>query len=301
MKKFAALFAFTFLILSEARSQEIRFTFAPDDDLTFVTTSTVVRERDSGGVTQSDEVIAVTRTKINKTTTGWTVLTTPLSVDMTRNGEPVTSSPVMDILSRTAITYELDADGALVAIKGFDSVLSELSAQFSPEVADALAPMLNLEALEARTQAEWEGRIGGFVGNEVVVGDIFEGDSPFELPNGKSIVFQTTTTIEGTEPCGGTTCVRIKQVYTTDATEAGKLANAVVNEVSKQAAPGASLPEMDAMSGSISGQLTRLIDATTMLIYAEQSERTIEFVTGFSGSEPETSKMVESRVYEYEY
>ena len=102
---------------------------------------------------------------------------------MKRNGQEV-NNPIIGLLSKVTITYKLDKEGNLLDIVGYEKVMETLNSQFPSEVVEKLSPMLNTEALKQRDISEWYGRIGDYINKKISIGDVWEYEVPFTLPNG---------------------------------------------------------------------------------------------------------------------
>lgn len=280
---------------------EIRFSFAPGGNISFVQKLTTIKEKDIGDKgRQVDESVSTTKITMTRTKAGWNVLAKPKSIIMKRNGK-VIDNPIASLLSSAEITYKLDSAGNIIDIEGYDAFIDGISKKIPPKIFKQLAPVLNVEALKAKDEADWNGRIGDYLGIEVSIGDSFVTDVPFELPDGSTIHYNTRTKFLAIEPCAGKRCVRIDQVYDSQADNVAKITGGIVNNVTKAVAPGLGNSHPENNSASISGTVSRLIDPDTMLIHTERVTRIMEMKIDMPGSGLVPVKVTETRLYEFQY
>lgn len=286
----AALFAVILLLPLAAWSAEsVTFRFAPPDGTTFVQTLVTTKTLDAGVTGKRTDVQrSETRLRFDKTGDGWTLTATPISMTMTRDGQAV-QNPVLEAMLGSVITYRLDAQGNIVAIRGFGEVQERLLKALPPEAAQAVAKLVNEEAMVAKERAEWAGRIGDFAGQSFELGSSWTSEAPFALPTGEEIQFYTRTEIAEKARCGDKDCVRIRFRYDTDASALGAKVGQSMNEISKEAGG----PEVQIKKMTITGGGERLIDPATMLIHSETLERT----TNMEGMGVSTEK----REYTFDY
>ncbi len=292
----------SFILAGNAFSKDIMFSFTPKDGTTVTQKLSTTREKHLGPAgTQIDESFSITKVTYRKTKEGWDVKAQPISSVMKRNGQEV-NNPVVSLLSKLSITYKLDQDGFLKDIIGFETLMETVNSQFSPEVAQKLAPMLNKESLKQKEAAEWNGRIGDYLGKEISVGDTWQYEVPFKLPNGVNLNYKVRTHFKKQIPCGTSKCILIEQVYDS----AGEGMGDLMNDAAKSLPEGVeekeqSVPNVRQSGSSIQGRVTRLIDPTTMNIYEEELERTMQMEMDVPGQGRISTKMIEKRSYEYEY
>lgn len=301
--RLAITIMFTLLVTGviAQETDPIKFSFSPGEKVSFVQKLTMSKEKDLGnGNKQLDESLSTTKFTISRTGAGWEVLVQPQSITMKRDGKSV-ENPIVKLLSSAVITYSLGPDGNILDVAGYDAFINSIATVVPPEVFSQLSPVLNVDAMKAKEIAEWNGRYGDYLGVEVNVGDTFSATVPFQLPNGAAIEYDVETSIAALEPCGASTCVRIQQVYDSDARNAAKMSADMVNDLAQKAAPNAPTVTSDDNSASISGNISRLIDPNTMLIYGEQLTRTITMAIAIDGAGSNRAVMTENRNYEYQY
>lgn len=288
----------------ESRSEEkeiIRFSFAPGDKMSFLQKLSTRKEKDMGAKgTQLDEFVGTTRITISRTNVGWDVLAEPKGIHVTRNGQ-VVDNPIVNLLSSAVITYKLDPGGNIVDVEGYEAFVEGISKQLPAQVFKQLAPVINVEAMKAKEIAEWNSRFGDYLGAEVAIGDSFVAKVPFQLPNGPTLEYDVKTIISAVEPCAETSCIRIDQNYDTEADDMAKLSGEIVNNVVKEILPEGPKSRSENNSARISGNVLRLIDPKTMLIYKEELRRVMDMTTDIPGEGLIPIKMTETRSYEFEY
>ncbi len=282
--------------------EKIKFLFGPGENISFIQELTTIKEKDMGEKgKQLDESVSTTKITITKTESGWDVLSEPRSISMKRNGEEI-NNPIVSLLSSAVLTYKLDSDGTIINVEGYEPFIKGISEQIAPEVFKQLAPILNTEALESKEIVEWNGRIGDFAGVEVEIGDSFMADVPYQLPNGTTINYSVQTNIAALVPCGDNKCVRIEQFYDSQADNMAKMTGDVVSNLAEATGVEVNNPSSQENTATIQGNVIRIIDPKTMLVYEEESTRTITMEIAI----PETEGLVpvktsEIRKYEFEY
>ena len=253
------------------------------------------------GGQQIDESHATTNVKCLKTQSGWDIIAQPVDTTMQRNGK-VVDDPVIKLLSKNVLTYKLDPTGQLKDIVGYKELIETMNSQLPPEIVQKLAPVINSDALKKREAAIWDGRIGDYIGQSVSIGDTWEYEVPYTLPNGIALNYKIKTHFKQKKPCGKSTCVLIEQIYDSAAEGMDDAANQIMAstaEVMEQ--DKADLPQAHQTGSSIKGKVTRLIDPSTMLIYHEEMERTMKMEMEIPGMGIVPSNMLEKRIYEYNY
>lgn len=225
--------------------------------------------------------------RFSKIENGWARTAAVEEATATINGTAV-DSPLVSEMVGLELRGILDEDSRLVAVEGYEEFLERLAAHLPAEALAQIRSVAGPEAALARQRTEWDGRVADFVGVEVAPDDVFTYESEFPLPGGESLVYDTTITIEGWEPCGTAHCLRIVTRYSTDEAEMG--------ETIGQLVPGAASPA----KVRIEGGGVRLIDPTTMNIHEERIERTMIMLMG-EGDEQVPVEQTEVREYHYEY
>ncbi len=248
-----------------------------------------------------DDTLSETRVTCKKTKDGWDIESQPVNTIMIRNGQEV-KSPLFTLLSKFIITYRLDNEGLLKDVIGYDRVIEAVNLQYSPEVAENLSSMLNIDAIKQREFTEWNRRIGDFLGKEFSIGDVWDYDAPILLPNGSRISHRIKTHFKEKVLHNNIICVLIEQTYDSTGTGINELMNDAVKSLSESGINGnRSRIKINRDGTGIQGKLTRLIDPSTMNIYKEEAERVIYMNVDVPEVGPVPVKMIEIRSYEYEY
>jgi len=281
--------------------ERIKFTFAPEDKVSFVQKITTTKESDVGGKAKlKDESITTSKITITKTETGWEVNAQPTGISMFRNGEEI-NDPIASLMSNAKVTYILDRNGNVLDIKGYEEYVEEISRKIDPEKLKRYASVLNVDVLKAKEIAEWKGRVGDFAGMEAGLGETQDANVPYQLPDGSTITYSIQTTITGREPCGTRKCVRVSQEYDSDADNAARLSGSLVNSVASAVAPDVQKTSSGGNTATIHGIVKRVIDPDTMLIYEEDVTRHINMSLDIPGSGPVSVTRTERRKYEFTY
>lgn len=296
------IFLLAYFSISMSKEYEtIKFSFSPGENISFLQRLTIIKEKDMGDKgRQLDESLSTVKITITKTESGWDVLAEPKSISMKRDGEEV-NNPIVNLLSSAVITYKLDSDGNIIDVDGYEPFIEGISKQVTPEVFEQLAPILNIEAMKSKEIAEWNGRIGDYVGAEVQIGDSIVADVPYQIPNGTTINYSIQTNIAALVPCGENKCVRIEQRYDSEADNLAKMAGEVMSNVSDAIAPEKQKSSSDSNTAIIRGDVVRVLDPETMLVYEEESIRTIAMEIDIPGAGLVPIKTTETRKYEFEY
>lgn len=296
------LFAICLLIPGCSPEKEFRFTFNRKDGETYIQRLSISRERHMGPTDmQMDDTLSVTRVTCKKTGDGWDIDSRPVSRVMMRNGKEV-KNPLLALLSEFVITYKLNKDGELEDIIGYEKMAETLKSRYPEGMAAGLSSLLDIDTIKQREFSEWNGRIGNFLNKEFSIGDVWESEIPFTLPNGVELAYKVKTCFKKQVQHKNIRCVLIEQTYDSSGEGIADLINDATGSVStdtdkKQGA----MPKVRSNDSSIKGKMTRIIDPSTMNIYKEDVERTIIMQMDLPGAGTIPVKMIETRSYEYEY
>ncbi|WP_428505102.1 hypothetical protein [Roseateles sp.] len=222
------------------------------------------------------------------------------SSTLRRNGTEI-NDPIIDLLSKVQITYVISKGGEATEIRGFSEVKQSVRSTMPAQVAAALAPFLNEASLVAREKAEWNARYSEYADGKFRIGEVIDVQAPQRLANGETINYTIRTSFPGWEPCPAGSCIRLKQIYESDAAELAKLVEGVLGSVASAASAPQMAPKLEGGATRITGSLSRLIDPKTMLIYFEQVKRTISMRVQVPGQRPLPTVQEESRTYTYSY
>jgi hypothetical protein len=267
--------------------KEYKFTFSRQDGETYVQKLSTSRERHTGSERiEMEDTLSEARVTCRKTKDGWNLESQPVNTMMMKNGKEI-KSPLFAILAKFIITYRFDNSGLLTDVQGYDKVLEAVNSHYSPEVAENLSKMINIDEIKQRETNEWKGRIGYYLGKEFSIGDTWEYDTDFTFPNGVKISYRVKTRFKEKVQRNNVTCVRIEQTY--DSAGEGSTDR-----------DGKGF-DQDHGSAFIKGTVTRIIDPATMRIFSEEAKKTIHMETEMPITGKIPVEIVETRTYEYEY
>ncbi len=285
---------------------KITFTFKPTNNLTFTQKFTSIREKHLGSTGhKKEETKTTSKITYKQTSTGWDVIIRPQESIHIRNGE-VVKNLIQDLISNLNITYKLDAQGKILDIIGYDELSKVFKERFPLQAASLFSNMVKVETLKEREISEWNRRIGNLIGKTVSIGETWNHDEPFKLPNDTVLTYQVKTLFAEMKPCGPQNqnqCIQIIQEYTTDAAKVSGMLTDMMQKVT-----GATTPkdekknsEPDKNPSSIQGKVMRLIDPQTMRIYDESSERTMRVEVDVPEQGRLPSVVVETQKYVNEF
>ena len=117
------------------------FRFRPPDGTRFVQKLVVTRQQEfTGGPKQSNVSASRTEFIFERTQDGYRVRAESRGSEFFRNGESI-EDPVTDLLRRIPGEFDLDPNGRLRAIHGFENVADRIVLELPPELATALEPV----------------------------------------------------------------------------------------------------------------------------------------------------------------
>ncbi len=289
---------------AEPSPQEVTFHFAPSDGTRVSQTLRQSRTRVIGDQAQrTDEAEITTSGTFKRVGEVFEYSPKVTAFSVKRNGQPV-SDPIMATLANIPTTYVISKGGEATEIRGYSEVESVIKATLPPELAKAVAPLLNEAALAARDKAEWNARYADFAEGTFKIGAVVDAKTPYQLPNGEKIEYTIRTRLPGWTDCPAGRCVRIEQVFESDAQALARLVDGFVNNVAAGVSGTATTRPPLPKAGPtvrISGSMTRIIDPKTMLIYSERMERTVTMPFQIPGQGQVASEQKELRVYTYSY
>lgn len=299
--KSRVLILFTILcclvLVASAVAQEIHFRFNPSYDVYISTykNTRIVNMGELGAQTRVSK--AKVKITIDKTPQGYSVIEKPISFTMTQDGQPV-EDPITSFVQNMTLTYELDAEGQLLEMRGFEGLIEKLEESLPIELPPQMASLLNEETLVNKSIQEWNARVGSFIGVDVEIGDVWAGVEEVPLPfGGESMKFYSVTKFAEQVMFDNVDCVRLEFAFNTDAEELkdfmGDMLEALTEIVETEETPSVTNSE-------VVGKGERIIDPTTMLIYSETVERTIKTAMTVPGRGAVEMIVVEKREYGYE-
>ena len=281
-----------------ATAQEVHFRFNPPDDFpAYVSTYKNTQITDMGALGKRTRVSeGKAKVTIDKKPGGYSVTFMPISITMTQDGEP-REDPILSFIQNITVIYELDVDGQLVKIRGFEGIIEKLKASLPGELPPTIATLLSEETLINRTTQEWDARIGSYVGMAAEIGDVWSGVEETPLPMGGTMAFYSVTKFAEQVKFDDVDCVRLEFSFNTDAEELknfmGDLGEDLAEMADMEAAPSVS-------NTKIVGKGERIIDPATMLIYSETVERTMKMMMAVPGQGEVEMTSIDKREYGYE-
>lgn len=285
-------------IVVSATAQEIHFQFNPPDDFpAYVSTYKNTQITDMGALGKRTRVSeGKQKVTIDKTPGGYSVTFMPISLTMTQDGKPL-EDPILSFIQNITVTYELDVDGQLVKIRGFEGIIEKLKASLPAELPPTVAALLSEETFINRVAQEWDARIGSYVGMEAEIGDVWAGVEETPLPMGGMMAFYSVTKLAEQVKFDDVDCVRLEFSFNTDAEELKNF----MGDMSEDLAEMAGMEAVPSVSNTkIVGKGERIIDPATMLIYSETVERTIKMMMAVPGQGEVEMTSVDKREYGYE-
>lgn len=296
----AALAAILFALVSVTFAEEITFKFNPPDSISFIQNLKSTRSTEMGAMGKRDEVTeSSVQIVMSKTADGYNLIATPISVSTTMNGQPV-DNPILALLQNAVVTYNIDKDGQIISITGYEKLIDIMKSSFPEQVWESISSYLNPEALANKDAAEWNGRIGSFIGRSAKIGEAWPAvTDSFTIPNGGTIRFYSTTKVTEKTKCGNGDCVRVRFSYNTDPRALFEFMGNAANDLAKVV--GDSTFSLDVSGGTITGSGERLVDPQTMLIYSETIERSISTKMTMPGQGEMPITQSEKREYLFDY
>ena len=285
-------------LVVSATAQEIHFRFNPPDDFpAYVSTYKNTQITDMGALGKRTRVSeAKTKITIDKTPGGYSVTFMPISFTMTQDGKR-REDPILSFLQNITVTYELDVDGQLVKIRGFEGTIEKLKASLPAGLPPTVAALLNEETIVNRAAQEWDARIGSYVGVDAEIGDIWAGVEETPTPMGGTMTFYSVTKLAEQVKFDDVDCVRLEFSFNSDAEELknfmGDMWEDLAQMADMEAAPSLS-------STKIAGKGERIINPATMLIYSETVERTTKMMMAIPGRGEVEVTSVDKREHGYE-
>lgn len=289
-----------FLVQSAAIAEEkVTFHFNPPDGISYRETYSAQKTKEFGSLKkQVDQTEGTVKVVIKKTEQGYSLKAVPLLITMTRDGQPVPDS-ITKPMFEMKYDLQLDPDGRFVNVTGFEEFVEKMRAGLPQNTPEEILKSISVEAMINKEKAEYNGRVGDFIGREIAVGETWLAESQFTLPDGNTIEYTAVFILREMVPCGQTLCARIEYQY--DANPAGlkKFLDGMYGGI-KEMAEGA-LDAVDLGEVKLSGSGVRLIDPQTMLIYSEEMNRLFETPMTLANGAKIPVTMTEVKQYGYKY
>ncbi len=282
---------------SAPRGERVRFRFSPPVGAPFVQVQKVTKVKRSGDKTQTDVAESRVRVTISHSEQGYTIAYKVLSATATRDGRPVpTEMPKW--LQNTVVTYEVNANGQLLGITGWEDTVDKLRRSLPPQAAEFMATLVSDQMLIDHAKAEWDARIGSFAGMEAAMGESWSGVNEVPLPGGGTAPMNFTTTLAGKEPCGTASCVRLEYTADSDSRAIGSMIERIFRQIAGMASLAAA-PQVESAGIEVAG--ARLMDPDTMMIHSETTVRNIRLTVNVPGRGTESGELEETREYQNLY
>ena len=285
-------------IVVSATAQEVHFRFNPPEDFpTYVSTYKNTQITVMGALGRRTRVSeAKTKVTIDNTPGGYSVTFIPISFTITQDGKP-REDPILSFLQNITVTYELDVEGQLVKIRGFEGTIEKLKASLPGELPPTVAALLSEETIINRAAQDWDARIGSYVGVDAEIGDVWAGVEETPLPMGGTVAFYSVTKLVEQVKFDDVDCVRLEFSFNTD----GEGLKDFMGDMWEDLAEMADMKAAPSLSNAkIAGKGERIIDPATMLIYSETVERTTKMMMAVPGQGEVEMTSVDKREYGYE-
>lgn len=273
----AAACAAGILGAAPARADEapapVVFRFAPPIPLSYVEETvtrraTIISGEDAG----SDEATIRVKFMVSKEGEGYKVRAEPQSSKVLRGGKPV-NDPVLDVINSTPVTYHLDPAGKLKSIEGYAGVLEAAQKTASKNIRDSLPRMRNEKALTDKETAQWNARIGAFIGQTGARNTVWVSEGVNPLPDGSSAGFYTVTMFDRIVEQDGRKLARLRFFLTADRDSIQSRVNDMARDIVKDVPRPR--PLENPAGFAISGQGERLVDPETMVVYSEKGTKEV--------------------------
>ncbi len=295
----SVLIFFSLFILFQVYGQDIVFKFKQPDKLAYTQTLKTIKNKTAEtGESQVDSTISEVLISVNKTDSGYSITATPSSMKMYRNGQLI-ESPIVSILNNLIVTYQVDNHGQLLDIIGYDQFLSEIEKTMPSQVLEVLKSVVNKDVIVAKETEEWNGRIGGFAGATVKLGDTWKDTTLYQLPSGEAINYYTVTSFDEWVEVSGKKCLKVSFSYSSDPSALAGVIDEVMSETTKSV--GDTVHDIKSSVSELFGSGYRLIDPNTMLIYEEISNRTLKLFVTSPGQQQMMTSSYEERNYTYNF
>ena len=284
--------------LASFQRETVRFAYRPPDGTKCTERATLTRVVSVGTDKTTTQGTMAWRAVVKRTGSGYRNTNTLLSSSVTRNGQ-VQKNTLDGLLIGLPITYEIDRNGQLKAVKGYGEARKRLEAKLGPEQARKMPEELSEKAMVSRVKQEWKERFGEFAGRTVPIGSAMVSVRPYALPYGDQTDYYRVTRVLGRVTYAGHSCVKIRFDYHSNAKALAKLVGRPVNEIT--APNGKKLRVTQMKDATVTGGGERIIDPATMLLYAESSSRDLSLKMQGPAGKPVTFTTSEKQVRTFKY
>jgi hypothetical protein len=277
--------------------QEITFTFNPPDGISYVedlkTNKKIkIDKLDQNAIQETGKLISIVRNSDK-----YTVTLKPVSDSFTSNGQPV-NDPIHSATKNIVNQYFIDTNGVFMDFTGFEEFIDSLTEIMSPRLMNSLTKNFTKDNVKEIHLALWNSRIGNYVNKSVSIGDYWIGiDSTMIAPN-TYIKFYSVSKFNKIVQLNEKKCVEILLYENSDLNKISNLLKAKKSDLKKR--PNL-LNDLDSGNGEVSGDGMRVIDPSTMLIYAEKTHRQIKAKIRIGADEGTKYDLIEDAEYNYKY
>ena len=273
----------------KSRCGTLRFRFAPPDGTRVLLTTVTTRVKKLEGQREQKDLVEVrSNLEYKSSRNGYLISEKLTSSNMTRDGL-LGQDPVSSLLQDMEIKYYVSGDGKIDHIEGFGAVEQKAHSTLSENLKAVLLPRLKEEHLISQQIQDWNDRIADFVGREVAVGQTVDVQVPFALPNGQRVNCLMRTTFSGMEDCPAGKCLRIHTRYSSYQDQSSDLASSGSKRYDTRGGP------------QVYGTNSRLIDPSTMLIYSDETQRTMKMTAHISDHGVLPMTLTETRRHTFMY
>jgi hypothetical protein len=296
--QFIVAFLILFFISSNIFAET--FIFNPPDNTVYKQTVDVTKTKDLGALgTQTEKTKFETKVTIKKTQSGYLIVSTPISIVMTKNDKEI-NNPILSLLNKITFNFELDTEGFLLSIEGFDQLEKLMNENLPRHLVHAIAPVLNKETLSGKEAAEWNGRIEKFINRNIKSGDVWTDTDIFQFPNGESLIFYSGIKFEKITDTTNLNLIKILFTFNSEPEKLKNFFSETITNIYKKF--GIYKKKIEIPNGiSITGSGIRVIDPKTMLIYSEEINQIMTMPMNIPNYGKINSTMHEKRVYTFSY
>jgi hypothetical protein len=274
---------------SAGKGEAIRFQFRPADGSYVQTTRTTRTKRMGSGKPRVEAFEIKERVLVRRTPGGYSMESRVVSMNATSDGKRILSN-LPARLNRTPITYDLDANGQLLSVRGHERAIQTLTQALPPKAAEAMGLLMTAESVEQKARAEWDARVGSYAGMEARIGDSWRGTQELPLPDGGMAPFEVSTTLAAAVPCGDRKCVRIEFTTASDSPAIRRMLSSMIQRLAT-AFPVAGQASFEDVEMTTAG--ARIVEPETLDLLAETITRTIKMRVKVPGAGSDTGVLDE--------
>ncbi len=235
-------------VLAEAAGS-VELVYAPENGSLFEVTETLRRETAVEGQPPVTDVRErVSRVLVACTDTGFSNLTRLVSQTLKSDGTPV-GSPVHASMRDLDLTYQLDKQGRLHKVHGYERLPEAMRTRLPDQVASSISRLLNLDSLARQDRREYELTYDGLLGETFTVDQPRASAALHDLPYGGRAVVYSVATLSRSAPQSAV--LSVSRRFNSDPV-ALVAAPQGVDESTLAAAKGALVPTLPANHGSAS-------------------------------------------------